>query len=91
MIKKQKALCKKLVNVQINEILSRYAGTEQGKCYLVRLDTDSRESIVLSPTYDTSFFYAEDFMQIAKACGMSFYLRVGETINHETTPELVIF
>lgn len=91
MIKKQKALCKKLVIAQIDEILSRYARTEQGKCYLVKLDTSHNDSIVLSPTYDTAFFFLEDFLEIAKVCGMRHYVEVGETIDHRPTPQLIIF
>lgn len=91
MIKRQKALCKKLVIAQRDEIFQRYGRTEQGKCYLVKLDTSYVDRIVLSSTYDTAFFYVDDFIQIAKACGMTYYLRVGETIDHEPTPELVIY
>lgn len=80
-----------LVNKLLNETIEHWAQHEYGKCYMIRYCECEDNGFSLQPTYDGAFYSIDDYIDIAKACQLHFYVYVKENQNGIPTPTLRIY
>lgn len=82
----------RLINLEINNTIKNWAQLKGGETYLIRHAKGSCEThIVIQPTYDNVFYGIGAYIQIAIACGCSFYVKCEENKLGILTPTLHIY
>lgn len=80
-----------LVNKLLNETIERWSQHEYGRCYMIRYCECEDNGFSLQPTHDGSFYSIDDYIDIAKACQLHFYVYVKENMDGILTPTLRIY
>ena len=89
MLKKDLKNAEILVNQLINEITERFFDTKE---YLVRYEPRSYgNGLIIQPTYSQIFYSMGEFIQIAVACGCSYYVKAELNMVNVYTPSLHIY
>ena len=82
----------RLVNLEINDTIKTWAQVKGGEAYLIRHTKGSCETrIIIQPMYDDVFYAIGTYIQIAIACGCSFYVKCEENKSGKLTPTLHIY
>lgn len=92
MNKEMLEMAKKLVNIELNEIIKRWAQLPESlKCYAIRYESVDDRSFALQPTHGNIFFGIGRFIDIAQACHLSFYINIAKNEDGIDAPTLHIY
>lgn len=80
-----------LVNKLLNETIERWSQNEYGRCYMIRYCECEDNGFSLQPTHDGAFYSIDDYIDIAKACQLHFYVYVKENMDGILAPTLRIY
>ena len=69
-------VAQKLINMELNETIARWAGDPAGKCYMIRYCDCANDGFALQPTYGSVFYGIETYISIVKACQLSCYINI---------------
>lgn len=82
---------KTLVKQCIYETLEKYVGTPKMRIYEWGFCQSSEESFTVGSQHEDCFFYADDVINIARACGCNYLLCVRENVDGKPTPCILVF
>lgn len=84
-------VAQKLINMEINETIARWANDPAGKCYMIRYcAVVKNDRFALQPTYGDVFYDIDAYISIVKACQLSCFIDVQENAIGIPTPTLHI-
>lgn len=92
MINKNIKEAEKLINMLLNETITRWASISGGEAYMIRHTENSDDRhIVIQPTHSDTFYGINDYIHIAEVCGCYLYVTCEKNLDGKTTPTLHIY
>lgn len=91
MITKDLKTCEKLLSISMNEVISRYFGTEDLKTYAWGFRDYADDYFTVGNNHGNNFHFLNDVVKICEGCGVRYFLTIGKDADGEPTPVVHIF
>lgn len=86
MITKNIEIAEKLISETMNETLQRYAGTPELNVYAWGFREYEKGRFTVGMNHGAAFFFADDVIDICRACGCSYFLCIEDDADGNPTP-----
>lgn len=83
-------VAQKLINMELNETIARWANDPAGKWYMIRYCAVKDDRFALQPTHGDVFYGIDTYISIVKACQLSCFIDIQENADGIPAPTLHI-